>query len=175
MTERMAKGIGTIAHTAPPEVGYVLAQTQPRHAVIYHFFNDFDTAGAVEGDACLRFEAARRIRLRASPAAALMVDRGADLLEGGRNLGREPQPRTDVALAKTWTVSSWATTYHTNEQKQERKEWTGSFTNPSAAEPCDPAAPASNGPTQQQEPGTPAQDRGRTHYEQASTLLPLPR
>lgn len=48
--ERMAKGIGTIAHTAPSEVGHVFAQTQPRHAVIYHFFNDFDTAGEMERD-----------------------------------------------------------------------------------------------------------------------------
>ena len=46
--ERMARGIGTIAHTAPSEVGYVFAQVQPRHAVIYHFFNDFDTAGEIE-------------------------------------------------------------------------------------------------------------------------------
>ena len=46
----MAKGIGTIAHSAPSEVGHVFAQTQPRHAVIYHFFNDFDTAGEMERD-----------------------------------------------------------------------------------------------------------------------------
>jgi ribonuclease Z len=48
--ERMARGIGTIAHTAPAEVGHVLAQVQPRHAVIYHFFNDFDTVGEIERD-----------------------------------------------------------------------------------------------------------------------------
>jgi len=48
--ERMARGIGTTAHTAPSEVGHVFAKVQPRHAAIYHFFNDFDTAGEVERD-----------------------------------------------------------------------------------------------------------------------------
>lgn len=48
--ERMAKGIGTVAHTAPSEVGHVLAAVDPRHAVIYHFFNDFDTAFEIERD-----------------------------------------------------------------------------------------------------------------------------
>jgi ribonuclease Z len=48
--ERMAKGIGTMAHTAPAEVGHVLAAVDPRHAVIYHFFNDFDTAFEIERD-----------------------------------------------------------------------------------------------------------------------------
>jgi ribonuclease Z len=48
--EKMARGIGTIAHTAPSEVGHVFAQIQPRHAAIYHFFNDFDTAGEMERD-----------------------------------------------------------------------------------------------------------------------------
>ena len=28
----------------------MFAQIQPRHAVIYHFFNDFDTAGEMERD-----------------------------------------------------------------------------------------------------------------------------
>lgn len=46
--ERMAKGIGTIAHTAPSEVGHVLDAVNPRHAAIYHFFNDFDTAFEIE-------------------------------------------------------------------------------------------------------------------------------
>jgi ribonuclease Z len=48
--ERMAKGIGTIAHTAPSEVGHVLNAVDPRHAAIYHFFNDFDTAFEIERD-----------------------------------------------------------------------------------------------------------------------------
>jgi ribonuclease Z len=48
--ERMAKGIGTIAHTAPSEVGHVLDAVNPRHAAIYHFFNDFDTAFEIERD-----------------------------------------------------------------------------------------------------------------------------
>ena len=46
--ERTAKGVGTMAHSAPAEAGYVLAQVQPRLAVLYHFFNDFDTAPEIE-------------------------------------------------------------------------------------------------------------------------------
>jgi ribonuclease Z len=48
--ERMAKGIGTIAHSAPEEVGFVFKEISPRHAVVYHFFNDFDTAFEIERD-----------------------------------------------------------------------------------------------------------------------------
>lgn len=46
--ERTAKGIGTMAHTAPDEAGYVLAQVKPRLGVLYHFFNDFDTVFEME-------------------------------------------------------------------------------------------------------------------------------
>ena len=35
-------------HTAPEEAGQVLALTKPRFAAVYHFFNDFDTAGDIE-------------------------------------------------------------------------------------------------------------------------------
>jgi ribonuclease Z len=51
-----AKGADLLVHEAfntvsqLMEVGHVFAQTQPRHAVIYHFFNDFDTAGEMERD-----------------------------------------------------------------------------------------------------------------------------
>ena len=37
-----------MAHTAPEECGKVLALVKPRHAVVYHFFNDFDTAPEIE-------------------------------------------------------------------------------------------------------------------------------
>jgi ribonuclease Z len=46
--ERMAKGIGTMAHSAPSEAGYVLSLIKPRLAVVYHFFNDFDTSFDIE-------------------------------------------------------------------------------------------------------------------------------
>ena len=46
--ERMARGIGTMAHTAPDEAGQVLALVKPRLAVVYHFFNDFDTGAEIE-------------------------------------------------------------------------------------------------------------------------------
>jgi ribonuclease Z len=48
--ERTARGIGTMAHSDPAEVGYVLNAIKPRLAVIFHFFNDFDTAGEIERD-----------------------------------------------------------------------------------------------------------------------------
>jgi ribonuclease Z len=46
--ERTARGIGTIAHSDPAEAGKVLELVQPRLAVVFHFFNDFDTAGEME-------------------------------------------------------------------------------------------------------------------------------
>ena len=42
--ERSAIGIGTIVHSDPAEAAFVLEKVNPRLAVIYHFFNDFDTA-----------------------------------------------------------------------------------------------------------------------------------
>jgi ribonuclease Z len=46
--ERSARGIGTMAHSAPEEAGYVLGLVRPRMAAIYHFFNDFNTAPEIE-------------------------------------------------------------------------------------------------------------------------------
>jgi ribonuclease Z len=46
--ERTAHQVGTVIHTAPDEAGQVLALVRPRIAVVYHFFNDFDTAAEVE-------------------------------------------------------------------------------------------------------------------------------
>ena len=46
--EKAARGIGTMAHTAPEEAGKVLALVKPRLAVVYHFFNDFDTGTEIE-------------------------------------------------------------------------------------------------------------------------------
>lgn len=46
--ERTARGIGTMAHSSPEEMGQVLQQVQPRLGVAYHFFNDFDTGLEVE-------------------------------------------------------------------------------------------------------------------------------
>jgi ribonuclease Z len=48
--EKMARGIGTMAHTAPEEAGRVLDLVRPRLAVLYHFFNDFDTVSEIERD-----------------------------------------------------------------------------------------------------------------------------
>ena len=42
--ERSARAIGTFIHSAPQEAAVVLDKVSPRLAVIYHFFNDFDTA-----------------------------------------------------------------------------------------------------------------------------------
>ena len=48
--EKSAIGIGTMAHTAPEECGKVLQMVKPRQAVVFHFFNDFDTAPEIEND-----------------------------------------------------------------------------------------------------------------------------
>jgi ribonuclease Z len=39
-----ALNVGTQVHTSPAQFGKVMAETQPRMAVGYHFFNDFDVA-----------------------------------------------------------------------------------------------------------------------------------
>ena len=46
--EKTARAVGTMVHTAPNEAGQVLALVKPRLAVVYHFFNDFDTGGDIE-------------------------------------------------------------------------------------------------------------------------------
>ena len=46
--EKTARGVGTMVHTAPDEAGQVLALVKPRLAVVYHFFNDFDTGADIE-------------------------------------------------------------------------------------------------------------------------------
>lgn len=38
-----ALNVGTVIHTSPAQFGKVMAKTNPRMAVAYHFFNDFDT------------------------------------------------------------------------------------------------------------------------------------
>jgi ribonuclease Z len=38
-----ALNVGTVIHTSPAQFGKVMAETNPRLAVGYHFFNDFDT------------------------------------------------------------------------------------------------------------------------------------
>jgi ribonuclease Z len=40
--------VGTQGHTAAQAFGKIMSMTKPRHAVCYHFQNDFDTAPAVE-------------------------------------------------------------------------------------------------------------------------------
>ena len=46
-TPETALNVGTQVHTSPAQFGKVMAEIQPRMAVGYHFFNDFDTAPAV--------------------------------------------------------------------------------------------------------------------------------
>ncbi len=43
-----ALNVGTQVHTAPSMFGKVMSLTEPRMAVAYHFYNDFDTAPIVE-------------------------------------------------------------------------------------------------------------------------------
>jgi ribonuclease Z len=37
-----------MVHTTPEEAGQVFARVKPRFAVVYHFFNDFDTGAEIE-------------------------------------------------------------------------------------------------------------------------------
>jgi len=49
-TPQTALNVGTQVHTSPAQFGKVMALSQPRMAVGYHFFNDFDTAPVVLAD-----------------------------------------------------------------------------------------------------------------------------
>jgi ribonuclease Z len=49
-TPQTALNVGTQVHTSPAQFGKVMAEIQPRMAVGYHFFNDFDTAPMVLAD-----------------------------------------------------------------------------------------------------------------------------
>jgi ribonuclease Z len=49
-TPEAALNVGTQIHTSPAQFGKVMAETKPRLAVGYHFFNDFDTTPAVLRD-----------------------------------------------------------------------------------------------------------------------------
>ncbi len=46
-TPQSALAVGTQIHTAPEAFGKVMSRIKPRMAVAYHFFNDFDTTGAI--------------------------------------------------------------------------------------------------------------------------------
>ncbi len=49
-TPQAALNVGTQVHTSPAQFGKVMAETQPRLAVAYHFFNDWDTSPQVIRD-----------------------------------------------------------------------------------------------------------------------------
>ncbi len=49
-TPEAALNVGTLIHTSPAQFGKVMATIQPRLAVAYHFFNDFDTVPPVLRD-----------------------------------------------------------------------------------------------------------------------------
>ena len=49
-TPEAALNVGTQIHTSPAQFGKVMATTNPRLAVGYHFFNDFDTVPMVLRD-----------------------------------------------------------------------------------------------------------------------------
>ena len=46
-TPEAALQVGTQIHTAPEAFGKVMSMVEPRHAVAYHFWKDFDTTGPV--------------------------------------------------------------------------------------------------------------------------------
>ncbi len=49
-TPQAALNVGTQIHTSPAQFGKVMAEVNPRMAVAYHFFNDFDTQPGVLRD-----------------------------------------------------------------------------------------------------------------------------
>jgi ribonuclease Z len=51
-----ALNVGTQIHTSPAQFGKVMAETNPRMAVAYHFFNDFDTAPNVLRDIRMTYD-----------------------------------------------------------------------------------------------------------------------
>jgi ribonuclease Z len=55
-TPEAALNVGTQIHTSPAQFGKVMAETQPRMAVAYHFFNDFDTSPAVLRDIRMTYD-----------------------------------------------------------------------------------------------------------------------
>jgi ribonuclease Z len=48
-TPAAALNVGTIIHTSPEQFGKVMSEVKPRHAVGYHFYNDFDTQPEILG------------------------------------------------------------------------------------------------------------------------------
>ena len=59
-----AVNVGTVAHTSPAQFGKVMSMTEPRLAVGYHFFNDYDTQPEVN----------RRVRKTYDGPLALALD-----------------------------------------------------------------------------------------------------
>ena len=55
-TPQAALNVGTQIHTSPAQFGKVMAETNPRLAVGYHFFNDFDTLPAVLRDVRMTYD-----------------------------------------------------------------------------------------------------------------------
>jgi ribonuclease Z len=55
-TPEAALNVGTQIHTSPAQFGKVMAETRPRMAVAYHFFNDFDTSPAVLRDVRMTYD-----------------------------------------------------------------------------------------------------------------------
>jgi len=46
-TPQSALAVGTQIHTAPEAFGKMMSVIEPRHAIAYHFFKDYDTTGAI--------------------------------------------------------------------------------------------------------------------------------
>jgi ribonuclease Z len=55
-TPQAALNVGTQIHTSPAQFGKVMAETKPRLAVGYHFFNDFDTTPSVLRDIRMTYD-----------------------------------------------------------------------------------------------------------------------
>ena len=100
-------------HTDPSDVGKVLAMTAPRHAAVFHFYNDFDTASEIER--CIRqaysgplslsedlmvFNVTKEEIIARMTAAGSHVYPNTKYQEAYRNAPRKPRPQISEWLAK---------------------------------------------------------------------------
>jgi ribonuclease Z len=58
--------VGTQVHTAPEAFGKVMDEIQPRMAVAYHFFKDFDTTAQVNDRIRTTYDGPLRVRPKSS-------------------------------------------------------------------------------------------------------------
>ena len=102
-----ALNVGTQIHTSPAQFGKVMAETNPRMAVAYHFFNDFDTAPNVLADIRMTYDGPLAL---ATDYMVFNIKKGEDVKVRMAAIDEDiwPQPSTiplippDVKLQRTF-------------------------------------------------------------------------